>query len=177
MEPTVKFSRRDFIYLSASAATLAATSRIARAEIYPARPIRLIVGFVPGGPTDIMGRLTAQWLSERLGQSVIVENRPGAASNIGAEVLVRAAPDGYTLFMANISNAVNATLYDKLPFDFVRDVVAVAASSAFRTSWRLIRMCRPEPSPSSLLTPKVMLAKSFGPEPAPACTCLPNCSS
>jgi tripartite-type tricarboxylate transporter receptor subunit TctC len=122
----LKFRRRDFMYLSASAIALPAASRIASAQIYPARPIRLIVGFVPGGPTDIMGRLIAQWLSERLGQSVIVENRPGAASNIGAEVLVHAAPDGYTLFMANISNAVNATLYDKLPFDFVRDVVAVA---------------------------------------------------
>ena len=126
MEPMVKFSRRDFVYFGAGAAVLPAASRIASAEIYPARPIRLIVGFVPGSPTDIMGRLIAQWLSERLGQSVIVENRPGAASNIGAELLVRAAPDGYTLFMANISNAVNATLYDKLPFDFVRDVVAVA---------------------------------------------------
>jgi tripartite-type tricarboxylate transporter receptor subunit TctC len=126
MGPTVKFSRRDFIYFGAGAATLATMSNIASAEIYPARPIRLIVGFVPGGPTDIMARLIAQWLSERLSQSVIVENRPGAASNIGAEVLVRAAPDGYTLFMANISNAVNATLYGKLPFDFVRDVVAVA---------------------------------------------------
>jgi len=122
----MKFHRRDFMYLTASAVTLAIASRGASAEIYPVRPIRLIVGFVPGGPTDIMGRLIAQWLSERLGQSVIVENRPGAASNIGAEVVVRAAPDGYTLFMANISNAVNATLYNKLPFDFVRDLVAVA---------------------------------------------------
>ncbi len=122
----MKFHRRDFMYLTAGAVTVASASRIAGAGIYPARPIRLIVGFVPGGPTDIMGRLIAQWLSERLGQSVVVENRPGAASNIGAEVVVRAAPDGYTLFMANISNAVNATLYNKLPFDFVRDLVAVA---------------------------------------------------
>ena len=122
----MKLHRRDFMYLTAGGVALATATRRASADIYPARPIRLIVGFVPGGPTDIMGRLIAQWLSERLGQSVIVENRPGAASNIGAEVLVHAAPDGYTLFMANISNAVNATLYDKLPFDFIRDVTAVA---------------------------------------------------
>jgi len=101
-------------------------ARTASAEVYPARPVHLIVGFPAGGPNDILARLMGAWLSERLGQSFIIENRPGASSNVAAEVVVRAAPDGYTLFMANVSNAINATLYDSLPFDFVHDMAAVA---------------------------------------------------
>ena len=122
----MKFPRRRFLHLAAGAAALPALSRVARGQTYPTRPIRLIVGFPPGGPNDILGRLMSQWLSEKLGQSVVVENRPGASSNVAAEVVVHAPPDGYTLFMANVSNAINATLYQNLPFDFVHDMAAVA---------------------------------------------------
>src|SRR5262245_42496172 len=101
-------------------------SRIARAQAYPTRPVRLIVGFPPGGPTDISARLIAQWLSARLGQQVIVDNRPGAGSNIGIEAVVRAAPDGHTLLMVDVTPTVSATLYDKLNFDFIRDIAPVA---------------------------------------------------
>jgi tripartite-type tricarboxylate transporter receptor subunit TctC len=100
---------------------------MARAQSYPGRPVRLIVGFPAGGPTDIIGRLVAQLLSEKLGQQVIVENRPGASGNIGTETVLRAPADGYTLLLVNASNFVNATLYDSLNFDFVRDIVPVAS--------------------------------------------------
>jgi tripartite-type tricarboxylate transporter receptor subunit TctC len=119
--------RRRFLQFAASAAALPVT-RIARAqESYPTRPVRLLVGYAAGGPADIVARLTAQWLSERLGQQVVVENRVGAASNIAAEAVVSAPPDGYTLLYVTISNAVNATLYDKLSFDIRRDLVPVAS--------------------------------------------------
>jgi tripartite-type tricarboxylate transporter receptor subunit TctC len=120
--------RRRFLHLAASAAALPAVSRIATAqEGYPTRPVRLLVGYAAGGPADAVARLTAQWLSERLGQQVIVENRVGAASNIAAEAVVRSPPDGYTLLYVTISNAVNATLYDKLSFDLKRDIVPIAS--------------------------------------------------
>ena len=102
-------------------------SRIARAQAYPARPVRIIVGFAPAGGTDIMGRLIGQWLSERLGQQFVIENRPGAASNIGAEMVVNAPPDGYTFLVATFVNAVNASLYSKLNFNFIRDIAPVAS--------------------------------------------------
>jgi tripartite-type tricarboxylate transporter receptor subunit TctC len=101
-------------------------SRIAFAQAYPSRPVRLIVSFAAGGPTDILARLTAQWLSERLGQQFVVENRPGGGGNIGTEAVVRASPDGYTLLMAGGNNAINATLYDKLNFNLIRDIAPVA---------------------------------------------------
>ena len=104
-------------------------SRIARAQAYPARPIRIVVGFAPAGPADIVARLMGQWLSERLGQPFIIENRPGAASNIGTDAVVKAQPDGYTLLLTTSSNAINATLYDKLTFDFLRDITPVASIS------------------------------------------------
>jgi len=121
----MKLPRRKFLHLAAGAAALPSLARIARAENYPSRTVRLIVGFAPGGATDIMGRLMGQWLSERLGRTFIVENRAGAGSNVGTEVVVNAAPDGYTLLVATVVNAINATLYDKLNFNFVRDIAPV----------------------------------------------------
>jgi tripartite-type tricarboxylate transporter receptor subunit TctC len=118
--------RRQFLHLAAGAAALPAMSRIARAQAYPTRPVRLLVGFAPAGTTDIHARLIAQWLSERLGQQFIVENRPGAGSNIGTEVVVNAPPDGYTLLLVGASSAINATLYEKLNFNFLRDITPVA---------------------------------------------------
>jgi tripartite-type tricarboxylate transporter receptor subunit TctC len=122
----MKLPRRNFLHLAAGAAALPAVSRIAWAQAYPSRPVRIIVGFAPAGGTDIMARLIGQWLSERLGQQFVIENRPGAASNIGTEVVVNAPPDGYTLLVATFVNAVNATLYDKLNFNFIRDIAPVA---------------------------------------------------
>src|SRR5215472_12974398 len=110
----MKLPRRTFLHLAAGAAALPAMSRFAWAQTYPTRPVRIIVGFAPAGGTDIMARLIGQWLSERLGQQFVIENRPGAASNIGTEMVVNAPPDGYTLFVATFVNAVNATLYNKL---------------------------------------------------------------
>jgi tripartite-type tricarboxylate transporter receptor subunit TctC len=122
----MKFSRRRLLQLAASAAAPMAVSRIAGAQgTYPTAPVRLLVGYAAGGPADIVARLIAQWLSERIGQQVIVENRVGAASNIATETAVRSPPDGYTLVFVTISNAVNATLYEKLRFDFERDIVPI----------------------------------------------------
>ena len=118
--------RRQFLNLVAGAAALPAVPRIARAQDYPTKPVRIIVGFVPGGPSDILARLMAQWLSERLSQSFIVENRPGASANIATEAVVRAPADGYTLLLVPDSAATNATLYDKLNFNFIRDIAPVA---------------------------------------------------
>ena len=123
----MKLPRRRFLHLAAGAAVLPAVSRVARAQAYPTRPVRIIVGFAPGGATDIMARLIGQWLSERLGQQFVVENRPGAAGNIATEAVVRSASDGYTLLLAHSVNAINATFYDKLNFDFIRDIAPVAS--------------------------------------------------
>jgi tripartite-type tricarboxylate transporter receptor subunit TctC len=122
----MKLPRRQFLHLAAGAATLPAVSRLARAQDYPTRPVRLIVGFAPGGTTDITARLIGQWLSERLGQQFLIENRTGAATNIATEAVVRAPADGYTLLLVTASNAINATLYDKLGFNFIRDIAPVA---------------------------------------------------
>jgi tripartite-type tricarboxylate transporter receptor subunit TctC len=122
----MKLPRRQFLHLAAGAAALPAGSRIARAQTYPARPVRIIVPYAPAGGTDILSRIVAQWLSERLGQQFIIENRPGANSNIGTEAVVRAQPDGYTLLAIDSAPAINARLYDKLNFDFIRDTVPVA---------------------------------------------------
>ena len=121
----MKLPRRKFLHLAAGAAALPSLARIARAENYPSRTVRLIVGFAPGGATDIMGRLMGQWLSERLGRTFIVEDRAGAGSNVGTEVVVNAAPDGYTLLVATVVNAINTTLYGKLNFNFTRDIAPV----------------------------------------------------
>jgi len=127
----MKLSRRSLLHLSAGAVALPALSCRARAQTYPARPIRLIIGYTPGGSADITARLTGQWLSERLGQSVIVESRPGGGTNIATEAVVRAPPDGYTLLLVAPANAINATLYDKLNFEFLRDIVPVAGIIRF----------------------------------------------
>jgi tripartite-type tricarboxylate transporter receptor subunit TctC len=122
----MKLPRRQFLQLAAGAAALPAASRIARAQAYPSRPVRLIVPFAPAGGADTIARLMGQWLSERLGQPFIIENRPGGGANIGTEAVVRASPDGYTLLIAGGYNAINATLYNKLNFNFIRDITAVA---------------------------------------------------
>jgi len=122
----MKLPRREFLYLAAGAAALPAVTRIAGAQSYPTRPVHIIVGYAPGGATDIMARLVGQWLSERLGQQFVIENRPGAGSNIAAEAVVRAPADGYTLLLVGVSNAINATLYDRLNFNFIRDIAPVA---------------------------------------------------
>src|SRR5450631_2301608 len=123
----MKLPRRQFLYLAAGAAALSAVPPIARAQTYPARPVRWIVPFPAGGAADIVARLMGQWLSERLGQSFVIENRPGAGTNIGTESVVRSAPDGYTLLFVSPSAAINATLYEKLNFSFIRDIAPVAA--------------------------------------------------
>jgi tripartite-type tricarboxylate transporter receptor subunit TctC len=117
--------RRQFLHLAAGAAALPAFSRLASAQTYPARPVRIIVGFAPGGAADINARLIAQWLSEQLGRPFIIDNRPGAAGNIATEAVARSPADGYTLLLAHHGNAINASLYDKLSFDFVRDIAPV----------------------------------------------------
>src|SRR5262249_34229267 len=112
----MKLPRRKFLHLAAGAAALPAVSRIAWAQAYPTRPVRIVVGFAPGGQNDINARLIGQWLSERLGQQFIIDNRPGASGNIAMESVVRSPPDGYTLVMVATSSAVNATLFEGLPF-------------------------------------------------------------
>jgi tripartite-type tricarboxylate transporter receptor subunit TctC len=121
----MKFPRRRFLRLAASAAALQAVSSIARAQAYPTRSVRLINGYAPGGTGDITARLTAQWLSDRLGQPFIVESRPGAGSNIGTEAVIRSSPDGYTMLIVAPANAINATLYDNLNYNFLRDMALV----------------------------------------------------
>jgi tripartite-type tricarboxylate transporter receptor subunit TctC len=122
----MKIPRRRFLRLAAGAAALPYIARNAAAQSYPARPVRIVVGFTPGGATDILARLIGQWLQERLGQTFIVENRPGAGSNIATEAVARAPADGYTLMLVAPANAINATLYEKLPFNFIRDIAPVA---------------------------------------------------
>jgi tripartite-type tricarboxylate transporter receptor subunit TctC len=118
--------RRQILHLAGAAVVLPAIPRIARAQAYPTRPVRIVVGYPPGGANDILARLMGQWLSERLGQSFVVENRPGAGSNIGTEAVVRASPDGYTLLLVAPANLINTSLYDKLSFNFLRDIAPVA---------------------------------------------------
>ena len=123
----MKLPRRKFLHLAAGAVALPAISRMARAQTYPTRPVRLVVGFDAGGAADILARLMGQWLSERLGQQFVIENRSGASGNIAAEAVVRAAPDGYTLLLPGSTDVINATLYEKLNFNFIRDIAPVAS--------------------------------------------------
>jgi len=122
----VKLPRRQFLHLAAGAVALPALSRIAWAQNYPTRPVRIVVGFPPGTSSDITARLIAEWLSQRLGQQVLVENRTGAGTNIAAETVVQASPDGYSLLWVTQTNAINATLYESLNFNFIRDIDPVA---------------------------------------------------
>ena len=122
----MKLPRRTFLHLAACAGALPAVSRIARAQTYPSRPVRIVVPFAPGGSTDIIARQMGLWLSERFGQPFVIENRPGAGSNIGTEAVVNAPPDGYTLLLVGASSAINVTLYEKLNFNFLRDITPVA---------------------------------------------------
>ena len=123
----MKLPRRNFLHLAAGAAALPAVSRFAWAQVYPTRPVRLIIAYAPGASADTTARLMAQWLSERLGQSVVVESRPGGGTNIATEAVVRATPDGYTLLSCGTPSAINATLYGRLNFTFVRDIARVAS--------------------------------------------------
>src|SRR5260221_8011439 len=123
----MKLRRRQLLHLAVGAAALPVVSRFAKAQSYPARPVRIVVGFTAGGSTDIGARLIGQWLQEAVGQLFVIENRPGAGTNIATESVVRAPPDGYTLLMVGPSSAVNATLYDKLNFVFLRDIAPVAS--------------------------------------------------
>ena len=124
----MKLPRRNFLHLAAGAAALPAVPRLAWAQTYPSRPVRIVVGFAPGGAFDIMARLIGQWLSERLGQPFVIENRPGGGGNIGTEAVVRAPADGYTLLLVGLPNAINATLYQKLNFNLIRDITPVAGT-------------------------------------------------
>lgn len=123
----MRISRRQVLHLAAGVVALPTASRLARAQTYPSRPVRIIVGFAAGGPNDILARLLGQWLAERLRQPFVIENRPGAGSNIATEAVVRAPPDGYTLLLVGSPNAINATLYDNLSFNFIRDIAPIAS--------------------------------------------------
>src|SRR5262245_4013812 len=123
----MKLPRRQFLHLAASAAALPAVSRIAQAQAYPSRPVRIVVPFPPGGNIDLIARMTGELLSRRLGQPFIIENRPGAGTHVGTEAVVRSAADGYTLLLASLPAAINATLYEKLNFNFIRDIAPVAS--------------------------------------------------
>jgi len=131
--------RRRFLHLAVGAAALPSVSRFAWAQAYPSRPVRMIVGFTPGSPPDTVARLMGQWLSEKLGQQFLVENRPGAGGNISTEVVVRSPADGYTLLLVGPPNAINTTLYDKLSFNFLRDIAPVAGI----TRERLVMVVHP----------------------------------
>ena len=128
LPPLLKISRRQFLHWAAGVAALPAFSRIARGQTYPSRPVRIIVGFPPGGAADITARLMGQWLSERLGQPFIIENRPGGGTNIATDAVANAPADGYTLLLVSVANTVNATLYEGLNFDFIRDIQPVAGT-------------------------------------------------
>src|SRR5215472_16436599 len=125
----MKLPRRRFLHLAAGVAALPFTPCVARAQAYPTRPVRLISGFPPGGPNEFIARPMAQWLSERLGQPFVIENRPGAGGNIGTEAVVRAAADGYTLLFVGAANAINASVYEKLNFNFIRDIAPIGGIS------------------------------------------------
>ena len=127
----MKLARRRFLHLATAAAALPSVSRMATAQTYPTRPVRLIIGYPPGGSADITARLLGQWLSERFGQPFVIESRPGASTNIATEAVVRAPPDGYTLLLVAPANAINATLYEKLNFNFISDIAPVAGIIRF----------------------------------------------
>ena len=173
---SMKTPRRTFLHLAAGAAALPAVARIAKA--HPARPLRMIIGYPPGGSADITARLTGQWLSERLGQPVLIESRPGAATNLATETVVRAAPDGYTLLLVAPANCINATLYDKLNFNFLRDLAPVAGIIRVPTLWWLIHCFRSRRSQNWSPMPRPIPASSTWHRPATdrRSTCRASCS-
>src|SRR5215813_3509878 len=127
----MKLPRRNFLHLAAGAASLPAMSRFACAQAYPTRPLRWIVGFPPGGGADTVARIMGAWLSERLGQQVVIENRPGASTNIATQAVINSAPDGYTLLHYGASTVVNTSIFQNLPFDVLRDIAPVSGLVAF----------------------------------------------
>jgi tripartite-type tricarboxylate transporter receptor subunit TctC len=171
--------RRRFLRLTVCGIAMPAVSRAAGAQAYPSRPVRIIVGFAAGGTSDIGARLIGQWLNERLGQPFVIENRPGAATNIATEMVVRAAPDGYTLLMVGPSATINTTLYDKLSFVFLRDIAPVAGIFRVPQVMEVNPSIRPRPFRNSLLSPRPIGARSTWLRPASdRCTMSPaNCSN
>ena len=158
--------RRQFLHLAAGAAAFPAVSRVAWAQVYPSRPARIVVPFPAGGGPDIIARLMGQGLSERLGQQFVIENRPGAASNIGTEIVVKAPPDGYTLLMVVATNTINATLYTNLNFNLIRDITPVASIAGTSYTCWSINHSRPKRFPSSSPMPKPIQARSTWHRPA-----------
>src|SRR6266498_3150171 len=156
----MKLDRRHFLHLAAGAAALPASSRIAAAQGYPARPVHWIVSFTAGGPNDTVARVIGQYLSERLDQQLIIENKVGAGGNIGMAAVLGSPPDGYTIGFAAPNNAINATLYEKLPFDFIRDSVPVAGTMLLTNVMVGTRTYRPRPWPSSSPTRRPIRARS-----------------
>jgi tripartite-type tricarboxylate transporter receptor subunit TctC len=156
----MKLPRRQFLHLAAGAAALPTLPRFAWAEAYPSRPVRIIVGYPPGGSADVVARLIGQQLSDRLGQSFVVENRTGAGTNIATEAGVNSAPDGYTLLVVDASPAINTTLYHNLSFSFFRDIAPVACVMSVPLFMWLIQRFQRRQFPSSLLTRKAILARS-----------------
>jgi tripartite-type tricarboxylate transporter receptor subunit TctC len=163
---TMKLPRRTFLYLAAGAAALPALPRIAKAQAYPTRPVRLIVPAPAGGSFDITARLMGQWLSERLGQPFVIENRSGAGTNIGTEAVVRAPPDGYTLLLVSTTNAINATLYDKLNFNFIRDIAPVAGITRMPTVMVVNPSVPAKTIPEFIAYAKAIRARSIWDRPA-----------
>jgi tripartite-type tricarboxylate transporter receptor subunit TctC len=157
--------RRRFLHLAAGAVALPALARIAHGQAYPSGPVRIVVPFAPAGPNDIIARALAQWLGERLGQPFVIENRSGAASNVGTEAVVNAAPDGYTVLMVSSPQAINATLYDKLHFEFRRDIAPVAAIMRVPN---VISSIMPKRIPTSSISRRQVSARPT--------TCPGNCS-
>ena len=155
----MKFPRRTLLRLGLGAAALQAVPRIARAQAYPSRPARIIVGFTAGGATDIQARLMGQWLSDRLGQQFIIENRAGASGNIGTEAVAKAPGDGYTLLQVATPNVINASLYTHLNFDFVRDIAPVICAARLAYVVVVIRRSLSRRSPSSSPMPRPTRAR------------------
>ena len=164
----MKFPRRAFMHLAVGAAALPAVPRVAWAQAYPSRPVRIVVGFPAGGATDIMARLMGEWLTERLGQQFIIENRAGASGNIGTEAVAKAAADGYTLLQIVTPHAINAALYTNLSFDFIRDIAPVICAARLAYVVVVNPWSPPRRSLSSSHTPRPTRARSTTGRPARA---------
>ena len=169
----MKRLRRRFLHLAAGAVALPAVIRVARAQSWPSRPVRIIVGFPAGSSSDIVARIIAQWLSQRMGQQFIVDNRPGASGNLGAELAAKAAPDGYTLLFALSSNTINTSLYDNLSFDFLRDIAPVASIDRVPLVMEVNPAVPAKTFPSSSPMPRPIPASSTW---RPAATAAPSIS-